>query len=157
VVFTAGIGENSPFIRARACEGLEPLGIGVDAKRNQAAIGRETDITGDGMRTKVLVVPTNEELAIARDTRRILEQMGEAKPVTPAEPEAKTPGEFRSEETGTLVLAWARNPAADFAALAAELSRSLKRTVDADAVERELRRLCLVRGRPAKKKSGKLQ
>ena len=68
VVFTAGIGENSSFIRERTCEGLEPLGVGIDAKRNQVANGKETDVTADGMRTKVLVVPTNEEKLIAMDT-----------------------------------------------------------------------------------------
>jgi len=150
VVFTGGIGENSRLVRRLVTEGMEGLGISVDPAKNEK---NETDISAGPV--KVLVVPTNEELAIARDTRRMLEQMGEAKPVTPAEPEAKTPGEFRSEETAALVLAWARNPAADFAALAAELSRGLKRTVDADAVERELRRLCLVRGKPPKKQSGK--
>ena len=76
--------------------------------------------------------------------------------MTPAEPETNPPGEFRPEDTCTLVLAWARNPGAEYAVLAAELSRSIRRTVDAAAVERELRRLCLVRERPPKKKSGKL-
>ena len=152
VVFTGGIGENSRLVRRLVTEGMEGLGISVDPAKNER---NETDISAGSV--KVLVVPTNEELAIARDTRRILETMGEVKPVTPAEPEAKTPGEFRSEETAALVLAWAKNPAVDFAVLAAELSRSLRRPVDSDAVERELRRLCLVSGKPPKKKSGKTQ
>jgi acetate kinase len=151
LVFTGGIGENSRLVRRLVTEGMEGLGISVDQAKNEK---NETDIS-DGS-VKVLVVPTNEELAIARDTRRRLEKVREERPAAPAEQEAKTPGEFRPEETGALVLAWARNPAADHAVLAAELSGSLKRTVSADAVERELRRLCLVRERPPKKKSGKL-
>jgi acetate kinase len=68
IVFTAGIGENSAFIRERTCGGLELLGAGIDAKRNLQAVGKEADITADGMRVKVLVVPTNEEKLIAMDT-----------------------------------------------------------------------------------------
>jgi acetate kinase len=150
IVFTGGIGENSRLVRRLVTEGMEGLGISVDPAKNEK---NETDISAGPV--KVLVIPTNEELAIARDTRRILQTMEDAKAVTPAEPEAKTPGAFRSEETAALVLAWARNPSADFAALAAELGRSLKRTVAADAVERELLRLCLVRGNPPKKSSVK--
>jgi len=68
VVFTAGIGENSPEVRSRACAGLEGLGIGLDEAKNENAVGRESDITAPGMSTRVLVVPTNEEKLIAMDT-----------------------------------------------------------------------------------------
>jgi len=68
VVFTAGIGENRPEIRAQACESLDALGIRVDPERNFAALGVEADISADGATTRVWVIPTNEELLIARDT-----------------------------------------------------------------------------------------
>ncbi|MFH1755956.1 MAG: acetate kinase [Candidatus Latescibacterota bacterium] len=71
LVFTAGIGENSPEVRSRACAGLECLGIGLDEARNKNAVGRESDVTAKGMSTRVLVVPTNEEKLIAMDTYQL--------------------------------------------------------------------------------------
>jgi acetate kinase len=68
LVFTAGIGENSPEIRSRTCAGLGCIGIGVDEVKNESAVGREVDITAAGMKTRVLIVPTNEEKLIAMDT-----------------------------------------------------------------------------------------
>jgi acetate kinase len=68
LVFTAGIGENSPWVRQHTCEGLERLGIGIDEKRNAAASQSERDITAEGMDVRVLVIPTNEEKLIAMDT-----------------------------------------------------------------------------------------
>ena len=68
IVFTAGIGENSPVIRRRTCSGLEGLGIAVDPAKNEIAVGRESDISVDGTRTRVLVIPTEEEVLIANDT-----------------------------------------------------------------------------------------
>jgi acetate kinase len=73
IVFTAGIGENAPAVRASVCEPLGALGIRVDAARNEAAIGVEADISGEGARTRVWVIPTNEELLIGRDTARCVQ------------------------------------------------------------------------------------
>jgi acetate kinase len=71
LVFTGGIGENSAEIRARVCAGLDFLGIAIDPDRNAAATGgREADIASDASRVRVWVIPTNEELLIARDTVR---------------------------------------------------------------------------------------
>jgi acetate kinase len=72
VVFTGGIGENSAAIRERCCENLEALGIAIDPRSNEAAIGREAAISGPDSRTKVWVIPTNEELLIARETARLV-------------------------------------------------------------------------------------
>jgi acetate kinase len=73
-VFTGGIGENAPSIRERICRGLEWAGLEVDAGRNAAAIGGVTaPITPDGARLAAWVIPTNEELLIARDTVRVIE------------------------------------------------------------------------------------
>ena len=73
VVFTAGIGEHAPAIRAAACESLEALGIRIDPARNEAALGVEADISADGAATRVWVIPTNEELLIGRDTVRCIQ------------------------------------------------------------------------------------
>jgi acetate kinase len=73
VVFTAGVGENSAVVRRLSCEGLEFLGIHVDDARNNAAVGKESDISTDAARVRVLAIPTNEELVIARDTKAIVE------------------------------------------------------------------------------------
>lgn len=72
ILFTGGIGENSPLIRKKACEGLENLGIQIDAARNDTAIGEAADISVADSKTHVWVIPTNEELLIARDTVRTI-------------------------------------------------------------------------------------
>jgi acetate kinase len=71
VVFTGGIGENSPEIRGRICAGLDFLGIAVDtAKNDMLADGKEGEFGAEGSRVRLFVIPTNEELLIARDTVR---------------------------------------------------------------------------------------
>jgi acetate kinase len=71
VVFTGGIGENSAEVRARICDGLQWIGIELDEEVNRKHIrGREGLITKEGSRCAVYVIPTNEELLIARDTVR---------------------------------------------------------------------------------------
>ncbi len=71
IVFTGGIGENSPDVRARICRDLDFLGITVDAERNAALFGgKEGEIGAPESRVRLYVIPTNEELLIARDTLR---------------------------------------------------------------------------------------
>ncbi len=73
VVFTGGIGENSPTIRERICQGLEWMGLTLDAQRNSGMInGKEGEISQAGAKLKAYVIPTNEELLIARDTVRCI-------------------------------------------------------------------------------------
>lgn len=72
VAFAGGIGENAPAIRERSLRGLAAIGLAVDPERNAAAIGVEAEISPPGSATRVFVVPTNEELLIARDTCRIV-------------------------------------------------------------------------------------
>ncbi|MDO4754587.1 MAG: acetate kinase [Bacillota bacterium] len=67
VVFTAGLGENSKTSRAEICKNLEFMGIEIDAEKNNTR-GEEVIISTDDARVKVIVIPTNEELMIARDT-----------------------------------------------------------------------------------------
>jgi acetate kinase len=72
IVFTAGIGENSAPLREAICANLDRLGIALDQARNSAAHGGEAVISAASSRVKVLVVPTNEELVVAREVRRLL-------------------------------------------------------------------------------------
>jgi len=72
IVFTAGIGENSPHVRKAVCEGLSFLGVKLDEAANFNAAKEARFISAPDSRVKVLVVPTNEELIIARDTYRLV-------------------------------------------------------------------------------------
>jgi acetate kinase len=71
VVFTAGIGENSPPVRRISCAGLDSLGIRLDDARNESTVGCEGDISAENSDVRVLVVPTDEELKIASDTYEV--------------------------------------------------------------------------------------
>jgi len=71
LVFTAGLGENSKEIRAAICQDMDYLGITIDPEKNNVR-GKEADISTKDSSVKVLVVPTNEELVIARDTKRLI-------------------------------------------------------------------------------------
>ncbi len=70
IVFTAGVGENDIYMREQICEGLEYLGTAIDKAKNKVR-GKNAEISVDGAKVKIFVVPTNEELVIARDTMEI--------------------------------------------------------------------------------------
>jgi len=72
MAFTGGIGENAEAVRAKACEGLEFLGIQIDPKRNAEGSGKEALISPDSARVKVYVIPTDEEYVIAEETSRLV-------------------------------------------------------------------------------------
>ena len=73
IVFTGGIGENAAAVRARICDGLQWLGLSLDAEGNAATTGgREGRIDAAGSRVQAWVLPTDEELLIARDTVRVI-------------------------------------------------------------------------------------
>ena len=72
IIFAGGIGENSPEIRARICAGLDWLGIEIDSARNVALQGGEGRVDREGSRVELWVIPTDEELLIARDTWRVV-------------------------------------------------------------------------------------
>lgn len=72
VVFTAGVGENQTGLRADICWGLEFLGIEIDEAVNATVRGREAVISSPSSRVKVVVVPTDEEIVIARDTQALV-------------------------------------------------------------------------------------
>jgi len=73
LVFTGGIGENAPSIRETALNNLEPLGYSLDHEKNRQVVGKEGEISVPQGRTRIFVIPTNEELLIARDTFRLIE------------------------------------------------------------------------------------
>ena len=79
LVFTGGIGENAGAIRAQICRGLEVFGIKLDPQKNQRCRGVEQVISADDSSIEVLVVPTNEEIVIARDTFRLVQELGAEK------------------------------------------------------------------------------
>lgn len=74
VVFTGGIGENSPHVRQLICEGLESMGISIDPNRNGTIINRYGEIQHSTSRVHLLVIPTNEEWEIASQTVRVVDQ-----------------------------------------------------------------------------------
>lgn len=71
LIFTGGIGENSAVVRRNICDGLDVIGVVIDTTKNAETAGREGDISGAGSKVRVWVVPTNEEMAIARDTYKL--------------------------------------------------------------------------------------
>jgi len=73
VIFTAGIGENNSIVRRKVLEGLEYLGIEIDQEKNKVR-GMEIDISTPDAKVRTLVIPTNEELAIARETLKLLQK-----------------------------------------------------------------------------------
>ena len=74
LVFTAGMGENEPLIRELISANLDQLGIVLDAEKNKTVKAQEAVISAPGSRVKLMVIPTNEELVVARETRRLLEK-----------------------------------------------------------------------------------
>lgn len=74
MVFTAGIGEHRAELRAAICASLDQLGIVLDPEKNAATRATEGVISAGGSRVKVLVIPANEELVVAREAKRLLEK-----------------------------------------------------------------------------------
>ncbi len=72
MAFSAGIGENSPLCREKVCERLAWQGVRIDKEKNAVRSGEVRDITGEGSKVRVLVVPTNEEYMIALDVAELL-------------------------------------------------------------------------------------
>jgi acetate kinase len=72
VVFTGGIGENSPEIRARICSDMKWAGLRIDQEKNQQTVGREGLISSEDSTLLAYAIPTDEELLIARDTVRVI-------------------------------------------------------------------------------------
>ena len=71
IIFTGGIGENDEVIREKSLEDLDSLGIVIDPEKNNTR-GKEVDITAAGAKVRTLIIPTNEELAIANETLKLI-------------------------------------------------------------------------------------
>ncbi len=68
ICFTAGIGENSDLIREKVCQGLDFMGIELDVEQNKIREAGNREISNKTSKTKIYIIPTNEELVIAKDT-----------------------------------------------------------------------------------------
>jgi acetate kinase len=75
LIFAGGIGENSTITRSEACKNLEYMGIELDSKKNNSVHAKDAIISTENSKVKVMVVPTNEELVIAKDTMQIISGM----------------------------------------------------------------------------------
>lgn len=73
IVFTAGIGENDDIVREKTLEGLEPFGIEIDKVANNQRIKKPLLLSSEKSKVQVWGIPTNEELAIARETKAVLD------------------------------------------------------------------------------------
>ncbi len=74
VVFTGGIGENSRFIREQVCAGFDWAGLKLDAEKNSSATASEQSIADAGSKIDIWIVPTNEEIVVARQTAAVLNE-----------------------------------------------------------------------------------
>ncbi len=74
IAFTGGIGENAVQLREQICRGMSQLGVQLDGATNQAVVGQEAQISAPGSAVRVFVIPTNEQLAIAKDTYELAAQ-----------------------------------------------------------------------------------
>jgi len=70
IIFTAGIGENSPSLRREICSYLKVLGVKLDLKKNRKEATGPMDISAPSSKIKILVIPTNEELMIAKESAK---------------------------------------------------------------------------------------
>ena len=98
LVFTAGIGENNSLVRRGICANLDQLGIVLDEEKNQAARAKEALISSPESAVKVLVIPTNEELVVAREVKRFLDK-SRPRPAAPRPAKAE-PGKPGAANTG---------------------------------------------------------
>jgi acetate kinase len=134
IVFTAGIGEKSSYVRRHCLDSLGFMGVEIDEDKNQA---NEFDI-GKG-KVRVLVVPTNEELAIARATKRVLAQADTKEAEAPSpKPSAADEFALSADEKAELASLWLAEPDASIGELAEKLSKKTNRTVPGRMVKLEL-------------------
>ncbi len=134
LVFTAGIGEHSSRVRRLATSNLEDLGIAIDEEKNEK---NEFDI-GTG-RVKVLVIPTNEELAIARDTRDILSSLQQEveEPIS-EEKLTKELSQISGDDKAELIAIWIRNPLINLFELAKKFEENTGKKISIQVLKKEL-------------------
>ena len=139
LVFTAGIGEHSPYVRTHSLANMKSLGIRIDEKKNAK---NEFDISTGSV--KVLVVPTNEELAIARDTQEILESLQKEmeKPVS-EEVISRELSQISSDDKAELLSLWLKNPHINVFELAEKLEKKIGKKTSIQVIKREMELLGL--------------
>lgn len=134
VVFTGGIGEKSSFVREAVLGDMEAIGIRIDREKNRTH--QENIATG---KVKVLVIPTNEELAIARDTRELIESSDlESEEALPEAVISKELACLKEDEKAELVLLWAKDPHEPVMSLTRKLKEKIGRDIRVQTVRREL-------------------
>ncbi|MFH1941708.1 MAG: acetate kinase [bacterium] len=141
IVFTGGVGEKSSYVREIALKNMASFGIRIDLEKNN----KNAVEIGTG-KVKVLVIPTNEELAIARDTRSILESIEEIQ--TAQIPEEVVQGQLAlltDDDKAELVLLWAKNPRTNIVDLTQKLNEKIHKDIQVQTVKRELEILGLQR------------
>jgi len=149
IVFTGGVGEKSFYVRENVLSGLDSIGIKIDPKKNKT---NEANITAG--KVKVLVIPTNEELAIARDTKHIMEAMGEIpKDVMIEEIVSEELAHMSEEDKAALVLLWAEDPKISVSELSQKLNEKIKRNLNVRTVQKELEILGLSKVSSDKRKN----
>ena len=134
LVFTAGIGENSPYIRKHVLEGLENFGISFDPEKNEA---NELSI-GTG-KVKILVIPTNEELAIARDTLDILNSLQEEieKPISSEELSTEL-SQMSGDDKAELMSLWLKSPHSSLFELVEQLEKKVGKKFSVQVIKKEI-------------------
>ena len=75
LIFTAGIGERDASLRTEVCRGLEDFGFLLDGEKNAEALGGEVIINRKGSPVRIIVIPANEELVVARETQRFVDAL----------------------------------------------------------------------------------
>ncbi len=141
VVFTGGIGENVPRVRSESLKGLGFMGIELDEEANA---GNESLVSRG--RTKVLVIPTNEELAIARDTVGVLAEMAREQAGPSEETINRELSSLTIEERRELVLLWAADPQEEMEVLKDRLLHKIQRKLNVRTIRYELIRMGLLSG-----------
>ncbi len=147
IVFTGGVGQNSSEVRAKVLSNLERFDIKIDPRKNKK---NALDISTG--KVKVLVIPTNEELAIARDTRKILEsrtvKIETAISEITAAPEVSS---LNPDEKRKLVLLWAKQPNGSLGTLTKKFSEQIDRVVPDKIVRQELEKMGLINASKSKR------
>lgn len=139
IIFTGGVGEKSFYVREHTLKDLEGLGIKINLALNNE---NKTNI-GVG-KVKVLVIPTNEELAIARDTRKILKSIQKTKKTdTATYKEKERITDLTEDEKAQLVLLWAEDPNAPFSELTRKLNKKIGKNINEQSVKEKLKILGL--------------
>jgi len=139
IVFTGGVGEKSEYVREHALMNLESLGIKIDMKKN----GENKTNIGLG-KVKILVIPTNEELAIARDTQKILKAKQESQKAEKKKiKDREVITDLTDDEKAQLVLLWAEDPHTSFSELTRKINKKIGKKFDVQSVKQKLKILGL--------------